>query len=39
MLIAIEYVVDETVYDGGFADCLVAQKDDFVLEQWGNAAF
>ena len=38
MLIAIENIVDEPVDDGGFADSLIAQEYNFVLEKWRNAA-
>lgn len=33
MLIAVEYVVDEAIDDGGLAYCLVAQEDNFIFEQ------
>lgn len=33
MLVAVEDVVDEAVYDGGFAHGLVAQEDNLVFQQ------
>ena len=39
MLVAIENVVNESIDDGWFAHCLVAQKYDFVLQEGRNAAF
>ena len=38
MFVAIEDVVDEAVDDGGFPDCLIAEKDDFVFEKRGDGA-
>ena len=38
MLVAIENIVDESINYGGFANCLIAQEDDLVLEQGWNAA-
>lgn len=38
MFVAVKDVVDETVDDGGLAHCLVAQKDDLVLEEWRDGA-
>jgi hypothetical protein len=39
MLISIKDVVDEPVDDGGFADCLVTQKYNFVFEEGWDCAF
>jgi hypothetical protein len=38
MLIAVKYIVDESVYYRGLSDCLVSQENDLVLQQWWNAA-
>ena len=38
MLVAIENVVNEPVDDWRLSDCLVAQKNDLVLEKGWNAA-
>lgn len=37
MIIAIKNVVDEPVNDGGLPYSLVAEEDDLVLEDWGDA--
>ena len=39
MFVSIEYVVDESVDDGGLADSLVSKEDDFVFEEGRNGAF
>ena len=39
MFIAVKYVVDESIDDGGLADCLIPKKDYLVLQQWRNRAF
>ena len=39
MFIAVKYVVDESIDDGGLADCLIPQEDYLVLQQWRNRAF
>ena len=38
MFVAIEDVVDEAVDDGGLADSLITEKDDFVFEKRGDGA-
>lgn len=36
MLVAIKDIIDKSVDDGGLADSLVAQENDFVLENRGD---
>ena len=39
MLIAVKYIVDESIDDGRLANCLVSQEDYFVLQKRRDCAF